>query len=496
MSRTSLNSFDIDAVFAEASIDWEDLISLHNDNDVPAEIIVEEAESVQQPNQEPDIGEDESDLGSEITNTSLRTGKLLVTVFFDDDELLRPRLSPEYYSIDRDHLRQWVAQFEYTQDGRLHAHIYLEFLNNKRPRFNPLRLKFQSKVPRANLKTVKSGKASVTNTINYCLKNAGQPTHRVPGTDPYIVGPPVDFNLELWNKRIASKSKKSKKQQKDDDFEEARLMVEACPFSWSFDKILHQDDEHKKKLAPHIGKLRGYHNGRGAGCERRKLTRVIVMYGGSGTGKTTMAIAFGSDKYTVAADRSWLIDPNNKFLGGGGVTAYKGQPILRYDEFNGQQEINIFKTICNPGFEGINIDVKNGGTFFNAETVIITTNHHPCDWWYKFCDNDPKQFKAIWRRITDLWFFPSQRPDGTPNVPSDEQEPYFEDQTAEWKTFADGVTDEGIWHNALSHAERNWPLKSREVTTECPWEPNDRKRSAPEDAFHQYCRTGKYPKVN
>jgi len=83
-------------------------------------------------------------------------------------------------------------------------------------------------------------------------------------------------------------------------------------------------------------------------------------------------------------------------------------------------------------------------------------------------DKDPKQWMPLSRRFTQVWFFPELRPDGTPNVPTPSEEPYYIDQTEEFKTFNHDYAQ------AMDHARDNWALEepdSYDATTSTVYAP-------------------------
>jgi hypothetical protein len=100
------------------------------------------------------------------------------------------------------------------------------------------------------------------------------------------------------------------------------------------------------------------------------------------------------------------------------------------------------------------VNIKNGGTELNHETVIITSNHHPAAWYRKLFADDPKQWNPVARRLSQVFFFPTKREDGQDNIPDENHGPYYIDQT---DTFLDKEFQRN-YDLALAHAEQFWPI--------------------------------------
>lgn len=196
-----------------------------------------------------------------------------------------------------------------------------------------------------------------------------------------------------------------------------------------------------------------YHEGRHAETARRLIQNVIIMYGAGGTGKTTLAHSWDIQDGEANMERYYRRNPDDGHFWGGGRTAYKGQRIIHLEEFCGQEQLSRVKELCDLGKEGPPVNIKQGGTLLNHDTIIFTSNHHPAAWFRRAWEQDPKQFHPFWRRITQVWFFPAHREDGTANIPSHESPPFYIDQTDVWKQL------NGDYAACQDMADEFWPLK-------------------------------------
>lgn len=372
----------------------------------------------------------------------------IVTIFPPDAE---PQwLLPSTYFADTSIIANWCGQFERGgHTDKLHAHIWLEFANAYPQRFNNLRRVFADKVgthPNIQKPKHRLSRKSRSCAVNYVLK----PDTRLAGDKVQYIWPHNRDTLAFDQALYDSKRNSSKK--KEDVVELQRLHIESKPKFWTWDQILHENDEAKALLCTcSWGKK--YHEGRHAAATRRLIQNVIIMYGAGGTGKTTLAhswdIQDGEDKH----ERYYRRNPDDGHFWGGGRTAYKGQRVIHLEEFCGQEQLSKIKELCDLGKEGPPVNIKQGGTMLNHDTIIFTSNHHPAAWFRKAWEADPKQFHPFWRRITQVWFFPAHREDGSANIPSNECPPHYIDQTNAWKNLA------GDYTACQNMADEFWPLK-------------------------------------
>lgn len=358
-----------------------------------------------------------------------------------DPKWLQPRTFFEEHKI-----AIWCGQFEICpQTDRLHVHFYIEFKHAHRMRFNSLKSVIEKatgkpgdiQLPR------RISKKQRQCAINYVLK----PDGIADDTTPFIWADnkfPVAYDPSL--------RKKSAKSKQDLDKERIDYIL-SKPRHWTWDQLVHEDSTSQHLLAT-CSWGQKFHNGRYATTTQRLIKEVIVFYGAGGTGKTTMAQNFDTKDDEISEERYFKRNYADGNFWGGGRTQYRGQRIVHLEEFCGQETAATFKELCDIGKPGPSVNVKNGGTKLNHDTVIITCNHHPAAWYKKLCTSDNKQWPPIARRITQVFFFPEYRPDGSHNVPDEENPPWYEDQT---ETFRDRNFIMNF-DTACQHAQDCWPL--------------------------------------
>ena len=165
-------------------------------------------------------------------------GRCIMTIWPTEQD--NKWLSPTTYFNDTSCIKVWCGQFETCPDtDKLHAHIYVEFNGNKRPRFDALRKILQDNVGNGNIKVPqKSSKHQRSCAVNYCTK----PDTRVEGTTPYFFEGnkhTVAFDKILYNKRT----------KKEDVTDQQIAWIESKPMHWTWNQILHEDAVSKRLLA-------------------------------------------------------------------------------------------------------------------------------------------------------------------------------------------------------------------------------------------------------
>lgn len=381
-----------------------------------------------------------------------KVGRFIFTAFPPDTN---PKyLEPQTY-FETNRIAVWCGQFEECPDTEtLHLHIYCEFINSKKLRFNSIRQAIEKATGKTgNVQLAKKcSRSQRQGAVNYVLKDSG----RMFGTERYIwQGAKVAVNFDP----SFNKEKKKQVTEKDKQVE----YIESKPKHWTWDMIVHESKESKLLLASCSWGAK-FHAGRAAENPRRTIQNVVVFYGAGGTGKTTIAQKWDSKPDEDFHERYYKRNPDDGKFWGGGRTAYRGQRIIHLEEFCGQETAANFKEICDVDKHGPSVNIKNGGTELNHDTVIITSNHHPAGWYKRLCHDDNKQWNPICRRITKVWFFPEFRPDGSPNIPDQDNPSYSIDQTDDFLGFAKD------YNLAIRHAEEHWPLPD---LTKVPYNPPD-----------------------
>jgi hypothetical protein len=380
-----------------------------------------------------------------------KIGRCIITFFNVHPNI--QHLEPELYFGEsaRTTVKNWCGQFEICPlTEAKHAHVYAEFFQDSRgdfrPRFTRLRQLFASHHDRVNIRVPKrTSNKQRQCAVNYCLK----PETRM--SEPEIQhiwkhnANPLKFDAELFDKKPASKEAKVDKTKTRVEW------IDSKPIDWTWAQIVMENDESKFLLADCTWG-RKYHEMRSAAQSRRTIDHFIIMYGAGGTGKTTAAIDWDKQEGESERQRYYKRNTDDGHFWGGGTTAYRGQRIVHFEEFNGGEAFHKFKEYIDIGKKGPQVSIKGSGVELNHETVVCTSNIHPAGWYNSYWKKDPKQFMPFWRRVTEIRFYPSHRPDGTLNMPDADNPPYYIDQTSEWKEMA------GNYESCLEHASDNWPL--------------------------------------
>lgn len=385
-------------------------------------------------------------------------------------------LEPNTYFPNADDILEiWCAKFEIGgKENKLHAHIFFKFINTKRMRFQLLLDSINKVLGKGcDIKKCRSAtKKSIQCAVNYVLKKETS----APDCEPFIWNASCAFDQKVWDERA---KKPSVKQQIIDH-------IETKPIWWNWDQIVQETPESKILLCDcSWGKK--FHDGRAATIPARKIENVVILYGAAGTGKTTMAVNWDTQENEDFQLRYYRRNPGDGHFWGGGRLGYRGQRVIHFDEFTGQEKFNELKEWTNIGHFGPCVPIKNSAAQLNHDTVVFTSNTHPAGWYRKYWTDDPKQFDAFHRRVTKVLFFPEKRPDGTFNEPTADEPAYFIDQTHEWIGF------KRSYERALNHAEANWPLKDfDEGDAYAPGFTLPPKRKI--DDITNYFHYGKFPK--
>lgn len=121
-------------------------------------------------------------------------------------------------------------------------------------------------------------------------------------------------------------------------------------------------------------------------------TRVIVIYGPAGTGKTKWVHERlkGKEVYWKPSGNKWF-------------NGYDRHEYVVFDDYRGSwMEYTLLKSIMDR--YPCTVEPKNRAVQFVAKELYITTNIHPRNWFSKYYDDHPGAYKEIFRRIDELYF--------------------------------------------------------------------------------------------
>ncbi len=120
--------------------------------------------------------------------------------------------------------------------------------------------------------------------------------------------------------------------------------------------------------------------------------RVVLYCGETGTGKTRKAREENPDAYWMPINDGFWFD------------GYDGQPVVVLDDFAGKMsKVGLTQLLRLLHDQTEKVPVKGAFAVWKPQTVIITTNIHPEEW-YDYTGRN-EQYKALQRRITSIWQF-------------------------------------------------------------------------------------------
>lgn len=132
---------------------------------------------------------------------------------------------------------------------------------------------------------------------------------------------------------------------------------------------------------------------------RTEITKVMILWGAAGTGKTTRVRAFVEEKLDLRFDDAVYcpVVPSKK--GPLWWDGYDGHPVVFIDEFDPSSfDFNMFKKLAG-NKEAIKVQVKGGSVHFKAKWLILTSNFNPRGWWGLDKDQDNARKDAFSRRV-------------------------------------------------------------------------------------------------
>jgi len=103
--------------------------------------------------------------------------------------------------------------------------------------------------------------------------------------------------------------------------------------------------------------------------------RVLVLWGPTGAGKTYAAVNIIANKVDYYIAEAPSVKGSKMWFDG-----YEGQKILILDDFDGEYCTMAFLKRLLDHYK-LKVEVKGGHAWAVWTTVVITSNHHPSDWY-------------------------------------------------------------------------------------------------------------------
>lgn len=126
----------------------------------------------------------------------------------------------------------------------------------------------------------------------------------------------------------------------------------------------------------------------------RSDIEVVLIYGPTGTGKSTRALEWAED-LKEAFGPYYYKDPNSKWFDG-----YSGEKVIVFDEFHGSW---FPYTTLNRLWDKypMTVEIKGGSMAFKGTKFIVTSNYLPKEWYAK-----EAYVPSIQRRISQVIYRP------------------------------------------------------------------------------------------
>lgn len=134
--------------------------------------------------------------------------------------------------------------------------------------------------------------------------------------------------------------------------------------------------------------------------KRSSQTKVIVVWGPPGSGKTTLVARWAYEKSESLDGRDAYVLTKAMKSPGGGMwwDGYDGEEVVIIEEFEGWISRNDFKNLIDKG--PYLVPNKGGSVQFRARYVYITSNRPPNLWWSREVPGFFAQWPEVKRRLS------------------------------------------------------------------------------------------------
>lgn len=122
---------------------------------------------------------------------------------------------------------------------------------------------------------------------------------------------------------------------------------------------------------------------------RSQKLEVILCYGPPGAGKTHWADAKFADHFRMPVSKDFWMDN------------YQQEKTVLLDDFNGEVKLTFLLQVLDK--YPIQIPIKGGFVWWCPDTIILTCNTHPCNWYDYSARQD--SYAALARRFTKILKF-------------------------------------------------------------------------------------------
>jgi len=133
-------------------------------------------------------------------------------------------------------------------------------------------------------------------------------------------------------------------------------------------------------------------------AKRDWQTKVMVLYGDAGCGKTKLAGKLADDYAKELGGSVFTLTPAMRHSHGVWWDGYNGDEVVVIEEFEGWISRVDFKTLvnCCPA----TLQVKGRSQSFRARMIFITSNNKPSDWWKLDTEVQRQAWPQIARRLS------------------------------------------------------------------------------------------------